>query len=203
MTHTKNTYIVRVAGGVAVFALVASPFVASVASAANTTINASVAPTISMTTSGTVGISLTPTSGGVVSSSSDAVSVTTNAKNGYTLKLADADATTTLANGAETITAHTGTYAVPTALGTNSWGYRIVGQGGFGPTAYSAETNAGSSTSTWAGVPASGSDTTIKTTASKATSGDPTTVWYGVKADNSLSSGTYTDTVTYTATANP
>ncbi len=195
---------VRVISSVVVSGIVmlGLPIAASAASNnASTTINATVNSVISISTGTTVAISLTPTSGGVVSSASDTVSVSTNNSAGYTLTLADADATTNLVSGGNTIGAHTGTQASPTALANNTWGYRVVGAGGFGASAYSAETNNGSSSSTWAGVPATGSPNTLKTTGSTA-SGDTTTVWYGVKVNSSKVGGTYSDTVTYTATTN-
>lgn len=187
---------------VSVFVAGTAPIVASaVSQTASTTVNATVGSVISISTSSTVTLGLTPTAGGVVSSASDTVSVSTNNANGYALTLADSDATTNLVSGGNTIAAHTGTQASPTALANNTWGYRVVNVGGFGASAYSAETNNTSSASTWAGVPATGSPNTIKTTASTA-SGDTTTVWYGVKANSSKANGTYTDTVTYTATTN-
>lgn len=179
-----------------------APIIASAATnTASTTINASVAATISVSTGSTVSIALTPTAAGVVTSASDTVSVSTNATTGYTLTLADADATTNLTSGGNTIAAHTGTQASPTALAANTWGYRVVGVGGFTATVYSVETNNTGSSSTWAGMPATGSPNTIKTTAATATA-DTTTVWYGVKATSAKPSGTYTGTVTYTATTN-
>ncbi|MBW4062073.1 hypothetical protein HJC99_05875, partial [Candidatus Saccharibacteria bacterium] len=45
------------------------------------------------------------------------------------------------------------------------------------------------------------SPNTLKTTSGTA-SNDTTTVWYGVAADTTQPSGTYTNSVTYTATAN-
>jgi hypothetical protein len=146
-------------------------------------------------------VSVTPTSGGVVSSSSDTVTVNTNNATGYALTLADSDTNTNLVSGGNNIAAHGGTFASPTTLGNNTWGYRIVGAGGFGGTAYTGETNQASSTSTWAGVPSSASPTTIKTTGSAA-SNDTTTVWYGINATSAQPNGTYSDTVTYTATTN-
>ena len=190
-------------GGLSVSIMFAlSPIVASaVSQSSSTTVSAVVSAVISISTGGTVSIALTPTAGGVVSSSSDTVTVSTNRTTGYNLTVADADATTTLVSGSNTFTAHTGTFGSPTTLAAGSWGYRVVGAGGFGGTAYSAETNNGSSSSTWAGMPASGSPVTLKTTSSPATN-DTTTVWYGAKADTSQPDGTYTDTVTYTATTN-
>ena len=187
---------------VASMAVALAPVLASAATAnANTTITATVNSVITMTTSGSVAISLTPTAGGVVSSNSDTVTISTNNTAGYFLTLADSDATTSLVSGANTIVAHTGTFAAPTALANNRWGYRLDSAGGFGAGPTSAETNNAASTTTWAGVPASGSAQTLKTTATTA-SGDVTTVWYGVKATSAQPNGAYADTVTYTATTN-
>ncbi|HAC56230.1 TPA: hypothetical protein DCF80_01905 [Candidatus Saccharibacteria bacterium] len=202
MATTMRQRLISSTIALSVFGLAVTPVVASAASnSANTTINANIGAAISITTSSTVTISVTPTTGGVVSSSSDTVTVNTNEALGYTLTLSSSDTNTNLVNGGDNIAAHSGTFGSPTTLGNNTWGYRIVGAGGFGGTAYSGETNQGSSTSTWAGVPSSASPTTIKTTSSTAVN-DTTTVWYGVKATASQPNGTYSDTVTYTATSN-
>ena len=191
----------RLALAASSIAVAFAPVIASAASSsANTTINATINSVISISTSSTVAVSLTPTAGGVVSSNSDTVTVNTNNTAGYVLTLADNDATTTLVSGANTIAAHSGTYASPTALANNTWGYAVAALNNFDGS-YSAETNNGSSTSKWAGVPATGSPQTLKTTATTATN-DTTTVWYGVKATSAQPNGTYTDTVTYTATTN-
>lgn len=166
----------------------------------NTTINAILGSTISVSSSGTVNLNVTPISGGSQTSASDTVSVSTNHSAGYTLTLADSDGTTTLTKGGDTIAAHTGTQASPSVLANNSWGYRVDSIGGFS-TGGAVENNVASSSITYAGVPASGAPNTIKTTATTA-SGDTTTVWYAVKADTSKPNGTYSDTVTYTATTN-
>lgn len=202
MAITMRQRVTSATVAFSVFGLAVTPVVASAASqTANTTINANVGSSISITTVSPVTISLTPTAGGVVSSASDTVTVNTNNALGYTLTLADADTNTNLVSGANNIAAHTGTFASPTALANNTWGYRIVGAGGFGASAYSGETNQASSTSTWAGVASSASPVTIKSTSSTATN-DTTTVWYGVNATSSQPNGTYSDTVTYTATTN-
>lgn len=200
MNVSKRQRALSATMAVSVVGLAFSPVIASAATA-NTVINATLGSTISVTTSTPVAISLTPTAGGVVSSSSDTVSVSTNNTAGYTLTLEDNDATTTLVSGANSIAAHSGTQASPTTLANNTWGYRVDGVGGFGAGPTSAETNNGSSSTIWAGVPATGSPNTLKTTSSTA-SNDTTTVWYGVKVTSSQPNGTYTDTVTYTATTN-
>lgn len=165
----------------------------------DTIINAEIASVISITTSGTVNINVTPVGGGSQSSASDTVSVSTNNTAGYTLTLANADGTSSLVNGGNTITAHAGTQASPTALANNSWGYAVASVGGFDSDYTPALSNATSSASKWAGVPVSSSPNTLKDTSSTA-SDDVTTVWYSVKADTTKPNGTYTDTVTYTAT---
>jgi hypothetical protein len=202
MSVQKRHRMLSVKVAVSMLAIAFLPVVVSAAStSANTIINASIDAVISMTTASPVTVSLTPTPGGVVSSSSDTVSVSTNNSTGYTLTLADNDTDTNLVNGANNIAAHAGTQASPTALANNTWGYRVDGVGGFGAGPTSAEANNGSSSTLWAGMPSSASPNTLKTTSSTATN-DTTTVWYGVRVNTSLPSGTYTDTVTYTATTN-
>ena len=186
----------------AAVAVALAPVLASAATDSdNTTINATIGSTISMTTSTTVAISLTPTAGGVVSSNSDTVTINTNNSSGYFLTLEDNDASTNLVSGGNNVAAHTGTQASPTTLANNRWGYRVDSVGGFGAGPTGAETNNASSTTRWAGVPASGSPVTLKTTGTTATN-DVTTVWYGVRATSAQATGTYTDVVTYTATTN-
>lgn len=167
----------------------------------STTINAVVAPVISMSTSSTVGINIIPTAVGAASSASDTVLVSTNRSTGYTLNLKDADATTSLSTS---ITAHTGTVAAPTALTTNNtWGFRVDDSSaytGFGAGSTSAETNVAALTNVkWAGITAAGAN--IKTTATPGAN-NSTTVWYAAKVDTTITDGTYSDIVTYTATTN-
>lgn len=189
-----------------VFVITSPVTVSAAADSQNTVINATVNSVISMTTSSTVAISLTPTTGGVLSSSSDTVTVNTNNTAGYNLAVADADATTSLTSGANNITASAGTKTVPIVLVNGTWGFAVastttgIGTNGF-DASYSTETNNASSTSKWAGMPASGSPMMLKTTAAVATN-DTTTVWFAAKVNAAQPNGVYTDTVTYTATTN-
>lgn len=206
-TYKFKKPLIALGASVISLAVIASPAIVSAASStANTTINVAVGSVISVSTGSTVAISLTPTSGGVVSSSSDTVTVSTNNSTGYNLGVSDSDATTTLANGGNSFTAGTGTKTAPVALANNTWGFAVasgttgIGTNGF-DASYSAETNNASSATKWAGMPASGSPVMIKTTATTATS-DTTTVWYAAKATTAQPNGTYTGTVTYTATTN-
>lgn len=163
-----------------------------------TTVEVAIGETISVSTSTTVSINVVPVSGGSQSSESDTVTVATNSSSGYELTLENADADTDLEDGSNTIAAHAGTFAAPSALANNSWGYAVAGAGSF-DASYSALDNVTTSTSLWAGVPGVGSSHTIASSNGPEAS-DQTTVWYSVKADTSKPSGTYTDTVLYTAT---
>lgn len=186
--------------GLAALAVVALPVAVSAASDTDTTvINANIGSTISVSSDSPLTVNLAPGGSAVVSSAMDTVTVSTNNTTGYYLTLADADANTDLVSGGNSILAHAGTHAAPTALANNTWGYAVEG-GAFDPS-YSVETNSTTSTTKWAGVPASGAAVTLKTTGSTAVD-DETEVWYGVRVDASQPAGTYTDTVTYTATTN-
>lgn len=199
----KKRTLYRLTSIFAAVAAVASPVVASAATdTKSTTINATIGSTISMSTSGTVALNVTPTSGSSASSSSDTITVSTNNSTGYNLSLADSDATTTLTSGGNSIAAHAGTFAAPSTLANNAWGYRVDGAGTFGAGPTAAQTNQTSLTGTWAGIPASGAPQQLKSTSTTA-SADVTSVWYGVKVDTTKPTGVYSDSVTYTATTNP
>ena len=193
-----KSYLYASAGVIAVVGVVLSPVLASAATD-TTDVNVTVDSAITVTTSGTVAIAInTPVGGGSQSSASDTVTVNSNDPDGFDLTLADSDATTNLVNGANTVAAHSGTYATPTALANNTWGWAVASLGTF-DASYSVIDDATSSASKWAGVPATGSPQNIKSTSSTA-SNDVTTVWYSAKVDTTKPAGVYTDTVTYTAT---
>lgn len=201
---TLKQSIYRATAVLGVVGVVLSPVVASAATdSKNTTVTAVIDSSITMTVGGNVSFNIVPTAGGIFSSSSDTVSVSTNHGAGYNLTLADADATTTLADGGgNSIAAVAGTMGSPTAgMTVDTWGWRVDGAGGFGAGPTTAETNVSTSTHTWAGVPASGAPVTLKTTGSTA-SNDTTTVWYGAKVSTAKPNGSYSDIVTYTATTN-
>ncbi|MCL2037652.1 hypothetical protein FWG95_01450 [Candidatus Saccharibacteria bacterium] len=183
---------------IAAFAVVPGAFAATDSS--NTVINANIGSTISVTSGATVTLNVAPTAGGSITTASDTVTVTTNDSNGYTLALSTSTASTALAGTpGGSIPASSGTQGAPISLAANTWGYRVDGQGGFGAGPTTAVNNAASESHSWAGVPASGSADTINTTTG-ATSGEATTVWYGLNATTASAGGTYTNTVVYTAT---
>lgn len=182
-------------------AFVASPALAGAATA-STTVNSAISSVIGVFTSnGTVNVNVTPTGSGAQTVASDTLTVSTNDALGYTLQIADADANTNLVSGSNNVAASAGTQAVPVAQAVNTWGYRVDSLGGFGAGPTSGASSAAIGAAKFAGVPASSAPNTIKTTATTA-SNDTTTVWYAVAANTSQPSGTYSDTVTYTVTAN-
>lgn len=186
------------ATGVIAFATVAVS-----ALTATTTVSSNIGAVISLfTTSGTVNADVTPAAGGAQTIASDTVTVSTNDPSGYTLTLAETGASSSLVSGGNTIPASSGTQSSPVAMAANTWGYRVDGIGGFGAGPTSSQSSAAiSGTIKFAAVPPSGSPNTIKTTSGVA-SNDTTSVWYGVAANTSQPFGTYTNSVTYTATAN-
>jgi predicted secreted protein len=158
---------------------------------------------IAVTSNGTVSLAATPTTAGVYSTQSDTITVTTGTTTGYTLKLNMSGTSNSLIAGSFSIPASSGSLASPVTRTMNTWGYRVDGAGGFGAGPTSTESSAASSSYTFAAVPTSvQSGDLLKSTSSAAGSGDTTTVWYGMAANASQPSGTYTASVVYTATTN-
>ena len=170
---------------------------------ASTTVSSVVSPVISLfTTNGTVNVNVVPTGPGAQTLASDTVTVSTNDTSGYTLQLAETGASSNLVSGSDTIPASSGSQTTPVAMAANTWGYRVDSLGGFGSGPTSSQNSAAISGSIkFAAVPVTASPNTLKTTSGTASS-DTTTVWYGVAANTSQPPGTYTNSVTYTATTN-
>jgi hypothetical protein len=170
---------------------------------ASTTISSNISSVISLlTTNGTVNVDVLPTGSGAQTVASDTVTVSTSDTSGYTLSLSETGASSALVSGSNTIPASSGSQAVPVVQATNTWGYAVQSVGGFNGSGYApASSTAISGTLKFAGMPATGTPNTLKTTSGTA-SNDTTTVWYAVAANTSQPSGIYTDSVTYTATAN-
>lgn len=158
---------------------------------------------ITLTSNGTVTLNITPTASGSCTVQSGIATVFTDDANGYTLMLADSSNNTGLVNGAKTISAINGTFANPSTLAGNGWGYRVDGLGGFGAGPTGARTNAVRDSTLFAGIAAAslGGDT-IAQIAVAANPAITTTVWFGVCANTSVPNGTYTTQVVYTAVAN-
>lgn len=202
---TKNINIrrrsVQIVSAFAAVAVISSPAAVGAATT-DTIISSSIDSVISLlTSSGTVNINVTPTGAGAQTIASDTVTVSTNNTAGYVLQLAEATTDTALISGADTIPASAGTQAAPEVMAVNTWGYRVDGVGGFGVGVTNSAASTAIGAATFAAVPTTGSPDTLKTTATSAAN-DTTVVWYGVAADTTQNDGTYTNTVTYTATPN-
>ena len=179
------------------------------ATAANTVINSAISPIISLlSTSGTVTVNAVPTGSGVQTIGSDTVTVSTNDIGGYTLSLASSSAQTTLLSGSNTLPGSAGTVAVPILQAVNTWGYCVYDSGystGWTSSNCPSTTSSNvaiSGTYKFAGVPATGSPATIVDYTGGTASNRVDTVYYAVAANTAQASGAYTNTVTYTATAN-
>ena len=158
---------------------------------------------ITISDSGSTNLSVTPTSGGSCTIASNTVSVLTDDSSGYTLELNDTTTNNALINGTSSINSTSGTQASPIALISNKWGYRVDGIGGFGSGPTSAHSNISPPSTTFAQVPSEPTQPDILSNTSSAA--DPavnTTVWYGVCADLTIPSGSYTTQVTYSAVTN-
>jgi len=194
---------VSVISAVPLLAIALVAVVSSVqAGAVATSVNSSIGSIISVfTSSGTVAVNVSPTAGGVQTIANDVITVSTNNAAGYNLTINETTGSSALVSGGNSIPASAGTFASPIAQAVNTWGYRIDGAGGFGPGPTSAASNTAISAVTFAAVPATASPQTIKSTSSTATN-DTTNVWYGVAVNTATPSGSYTNSVTYTAVAN-
>ncbi len=201
----KSTLLLAGVSGVSLVALIALSGALPVsAETEDTTVSSEIGSIISLlTTSGTVNINAAPSGVGVQTTASDTVTVSTNNATGYTLQIEETTGgETALEDGGNSIPATTGTQASPVALVANRWGYRVDGIGGFGAGPAAPLASAAIGSVTYAAVPDAGSPNTIKTTGTTATN-DTTTVWYSVAVNTATPSGTYTNSVTYTASVNP
>lgn len=158
---------------------------------------------ITLTSSGTVNINVAPSIGTTCTVQSDAVGVTTDASTGYTLTFKDNDTTNSMDGSSTSIPSIGGTQASPVALTANTWGYRVDGIGGFGAGPTSAGSNIAPPSGAFAAVPLSTqSADTLATSSSAADPTVTTSVWYGLCVNASVPSGTYSDSVVYTALTN-
>lgn len=135
---------------------------------------------------------------------SDEVTVITGSTTGYTVVVNNGDTETSLEGpSAQTIPSVSGTQGSPVALTAGTWGYRIDGVAGFGAGPTSPLANVGIPALTFAAIPPSNSaGGTIRYTESVDPEETATSVWYGICVDASTLSGSYADSVLYTAVIN-
>lgn len=159
---------------------------------------------ISLASSGSVDLSSIPTESGVYTVQSDSVTVATDNPSGYDLALeSSSSSSSALVKGSDSIAASSGTIVSPIVLAMNTWGYRVDGTPNFGGGPTLAVTNAATSVDLFAGVPLGGNSQRVYHSDTAEPTGNTTPVWYGLAVDSGQPSGTYQQTVVYTATAAP
>lgn len=131
---------------------------------------------LSITTSGNVTIPITPTTSGVLATGTSTVTVTSTDVKGYKLYIRALSSTNMNNLGALLPASANGS---PAALATDTWGYNT-----------DTSTNFTGLTLT---------DTLIHTLTVPSSTGDTTTVTYGMKLDLAKPAGKYVATVIYTA----
>jgi len=132
------------------------------------------------------------------------IQVATDSSSGYSLSMADTDTDTSMEDGSgHSIATTTGTNAAPAPLTTNSWGYRVDGNGGFGAGPTTAAANTGIPGLNFAAIPtSSGAPDIITNSSLPANPYTSTFVFFGLCADTTPPLGTYSDSVVYTAVVN-
>jgi hypothetical protein len=159
--------------------------------------------TLTLTSDGATSVDVVPTPAGKCTVQKDAVSVLTNSTTGYTLTAKTSTGNNDMTGASASITASSATPASPTILAMNTWGYRVDNLAGFGAGPTSAQNSGSVPSVAFAAMPASDeSPTAIASSSGAANPAQITDVWYGVCADSSLPSDTYTTTVVYTAVTN-
>ena len=166
-----------------------------------------------ITSAGTLNIDVTATPEGARAMGVDALTVNTNAANGYKLYISTSSANTGLYKGGDTsvspyIAQSAGSLTTPVQLAVNTWGYatnkdNASAGSDTGGTAGTPGATITKDSAYYVGVPAEGSSNLLYTNSAPTTGVDQQvlSVYYGVNANTGLSSGSYTNTVQYTAIA--
>ena len=159
--------------------------------------------TITLTSSTTIAANVTPGGSTTCTVVKDEVSVRTGSSSGYSLQVNDADADTALnRSGGGAIAAVSGSRSSPVTLTANKWGYRVDGIAGFGAGPTTAASNVTVPALSFSAVPAFGSSDVIAIKTSAANVAEITPVWYGLCSNTSIPTGSYGNTVVYTAITN-
>lgn len=158
---------------------------------------------ITLSGGGTKNANVSPTPTGSCTVQSDTVSVLTDSASGYTLTMTTSTTDNRMAGTAGTIAASSGTAASPLTLAVNSWGYRVDGLSGFGSGPTSSQSSGSTPSVPFAGVPASnGTPTSVAYSSGPANPAQSTTIWYGICANATVTAGSYSVSVMYTAVTN-
>ena len=213
---SKTIAILGVVAGLGVTALPLSTYAEDPISASkDATVQLTVEDTISLELEGTakkdndmtitdgstlVNLGIAMPDGEIVSGDLTAT-IKTNSKSGYSLKLADADASNDLMSGSDTIPAGT------PAKGKSAWGFMM---GGVTVNTADGNSNTAAAVSSYIEVPVNGSEVEIvnsgKPTLVDATdvnkSGDTAVITFGASVSSAQAAGTYSDVVVVTASVN-
>ncbi len=134
---------------------------------------------LSIATNGNVTIpNITPTAGGTLGTGTSVVTVTSTDVKGFKLYVRSLTSTN-MNNLGTLIPASANTFASPTTLAVNTWGYNI------------------DASSNFAGMTLT--DVLVKSLTTPASAGNVTTFTYGLNVDLLKAAGTYTTSVIYTA----
>lgn len=131
---------------------------------------------LTIATNGNVSIPVTPTDSGTLATGTSTVTITSTDVVGYKLYIRSSTSTN-LGNGGSNLPASSN--VSPAALAVNTWGYNTDASTNFAGTTLS--------------------DVLIRNRTGPYSSGDNTTVTYGLKIDNSKPAGNYSSTIVYTA----
>jgi len=131
---------------------------------------------LSIATDGSVSIPITPTSSGTLGTGASVVTVTSTDTVGYKLYIRSLT-TSNLVNGSSVLPASSNVTAG--SLAVNTWGYNTTGL------------------TTFIGLTTS--DVLLKSFTGPASTGDATTVTYGINIDQSKPAGSYSSDIVYTA----
>mgnify|MGYP000970834894 CR=1 FL=1 len=185
----RRSYLIRSFIAVSCFAVAAllSGVVDPVAAISeNTLLELDIPNVLALTADSSVEMNFTPTPGGTFMKKSTNVTVTTNNMTGYVLQVADQDSNTDLSHLLPTVSHRIqsiSSNATESNFPTNSWGLSLD------------QTN-------FQAIPLNANPLTIAGTATGPVAGERKTVTFGAKVNADLTSGTYHDTVVFTAIAN-
>ena len=146
-----------------------------------------------------VNLNVDSTPGGQLASAATSVNVKTNSPNGYKLYLSTASSTdNNMYKDGDASNVDTGYYfspapgtpETPAKLGQNNWGFTLTAQ----------DTPVPADNPVWSAVPLLNNQTQLaETSSANLPDGTNYPIYYGIKANISLPTGSYSTTVTYTA----
>ena len=162
--------------------------------------------TITLTMNDTLSLDITSTPDGAFASTTDNLSITSDAPNGYQLYISMSGTDTNLVNSTDDSNYYSptsGTFASPAVLSMNSWGYAIPSgtTGAPDSIAFDSSYDSATSSSTFAAVPALADAQLLQQTSEPNTTANTVDITYAVQSNTAQAAGAYTGTITYTILA--